>query len=209
MLLKKLIKNLSKDKQNITIKGIASNSKKVKDDYIFFAIKGIQHNGEKYIEEAIKNGAKVIVCAKNCKYKNKNKKIYIIKNSNIRYFLSEISSKFYNLKPKNIIAVTGTNGKTSVADLFYQILSFNKIPVASIGTLGIKFNRKIIKSSLTSPDTIMLHQSLEKIKKSGVENVIIEASSHGLHQKRIDHLNLKAGIYLQTLAKIILIIIEL
>ena len=195
MLLKKLIKNLSKDKQNIKVKGLASNSKKVKKNFIFFAIKGNRLNGEKYIDEAIKNGAIVIICAKNCKFKSRNKKINVIKTSNIRYLLSEISSKFYSLKPKNIIAVTGTNGKTSVAELFYQILSFNKIPVASIGTLGIKFNKKIFKSSLTSPDTIKLHQILEKIKKNGIENVIIEASSHGLDQKRIDHLNLKAGIF--------------
>ena len=194
MLLKKLIKNLSKDKQNVTVRGLASNSKKVKRIF-FFAIKGNKLNGEKYIDEAIKNGAIVIICAKNCKFKSKNKKINVIKTSNIRYLLSEISSKFYSLKPKNIIAVTGTNGKTSVAELFYQILSFNKIPVASIGTLGIKFNKKIFKSSLTSPDTIKLHQILEKIKKNGIENVIIEASSHGLDQKRIDHLNLKAGIF--------------
>ena len=76
-----------------------------------------------------------------------------------------ISSKFYDLKPKNIIAVTGTNGKTSVADLFYQILNINNIPVASIGTLGSKFENKIIKSHLTSPDTISLHEMLFKIKK--------------------------------------------
>ena len=90
--------------------------------------------------------------------------------------------------------MTGTNGKTSVADLFYQILSINKIPVASIGTLGIKYDKKLIKSKLTSPDTILLHQSLQKIKNK-IDNVIIETSSHGLHQNRIDHLNLKAGIF--------------
>ena len=105
-----------------------------------------------------------------------------------------MSSKFYRYKPKNIIAVTGTNGKTSVADLFYQILSLNKVPVASIGTLGTKLKNKIIKTNLTSPDTILLHQLLEKIKKN-IDNVIIEASSHGLHQKRLDHLNLRAGIF--------------
>ena len=99
------------------------------------------------------------------------------------------------MKPKNIIAVTGTNGKTSVADLFYQILELNNIPVASIGTLGIKYKRKIIKSNLTSPDTIVLHEALKKIKKNNINNVIIEASSHGLYQNRIDHLNIKAGIF--------------
>ena len=59
--------------------------------------------------------------------------------------MSEIVSKFYRLKPKNIIAVTGTNGKTSVADFFYQILTINKIPASYIGTLGIKYNKKVIK----------------------------------------------------------------
>ncbi|MDA9684838.1 UDP-N-acetylmuramoyl-L-alanyl-D-glutamate--2,6-diaminopimelate ligase [Candidatus Pelagibacter bacterium] len=193
MLLKTLIKNLPKEKKKIKINGLATDSKKVKKGYIFFAIKGSRLNGEKFINEAIKKGASVIICSKNCKYKNKS--LLVLKISNIRYLLSEISSKYYKLKPKNIIAVTGTNGKTSVADLFYQILSLNKIPVASIGTLGIKFKGKLIKSNLTSPDTILLHKSLENIKKKRIDNVIIEASSHGLHQKRMDHLNLKVGIF--------------
>ena len=83
----------------------------------------------------------------------------------MRNLLSEICSKFFKSKPRNIIAVTGTNGKTSVSDLFYQILTLNKIPVASIGTLGIKYRGKTIKSNLTSPDTILLHQTLMKLKK--------------------------------------------
>ena len=91
--------------------------------------------------------------------------------------------------------MTGTNGKTSVADLFYQILSLNKIPVASIGTLGTKYENKIIKSDLTSPDTISLHKTLEKIKRKNIDNVIIETSSHGLHQSRIDHIKLSAAIF--------------
>ena len=193
MLLKTLIKNLPKEKKKIKISGLAINSKKVKKDYIFFAIKGDQFNGEKFINEAINNGASVIICSKKCKYSNKS--IFILKTSNIRYLLSEISSKYFKLKPKNIIAITGTNGKTSVADLFYQILTLNKIPVASIGTLGIKLKGKLIKSNLTSPDTILLHKLLENIKRKKIDNVIIEASSHGLQQKRIDHLNLRAGIF--------------
>ncbi len=193
MLLKKLIKNLSKKNKNIFVKGLAINSKKVKRGFVFFAIKGHKFNGEKFISEAITKGAVAVICSYNCKYKNNQ--IPIIKTTKIRELLSKICSKFYKLKPKNIIAVTGTNGKTSVSDIFFQILSLNKIPVASIGTLGIKYNNKIIKSNLTSPETILLHQSLEKLKRKKIDNVIIEASSHGIQQQRIDHINIKSGIF--------------
>ena len=193
MLLGKLIKNLPEKKKKLRIKGLSINSKNIANGFIFFAIRGHKSNGEKFINEAVSKGAKVVVCSKKCKYFNN--KILVVKTSNIRHLLSEITSTFYKLKPKNIIAVTGTNGKTSVADLFYQILNLNNIPVASIGTLGIKLKGKIIKSNLTSPDIISLHKTLEKIKKKGIDNVIIEASSHGLHQKRINNLNVKAGIF--------------
>ena len=83
----------------------------------------------------------------------------------MRYFLSEVASKFYKSKPNNIIAVTGTNGKTSVSDIFYQILRINNIPVSTIGTLGIKYNGRIIKTNLTSPDTITLHKNLYFFKR--------------------------------------------
>ena len=75
-----------------------------------------------------------------------------------------MSSKYYKSKPKNIIAITGTNGKTSVADIFYQILRINNIKVFTIGTLGIKYNGKILKTSLTSPDTVTLHKNLDFFK---------------------------------------------
>ena len=193
MLLKNLIKNISKNKENIQISGLSTNSKKVKKNFIFFAIKGSKSNGEKYIQEAISKGSSVVVCSKSCKIKSN--KVLIIKTKNIRLFLSLVASRFYNLKPKNIIAVTGTNGKTSVADLFYQIFRINKIPVASIGTLGIKYNGKIIKTLLTSPDTINLHKSLYFLKKKKINNVIIESSSHGLDQKRLHHIKFKGAIF--------------
>ncbi len=193
MLFQKLINISSKEKKNLQITGLATNSKKVKKGFIFFAVKGFNLNGEDYIKEAINNGASAIVCDKNCNFTSKT--IPIIKTRNIRQYLSQICSKFFELKPNNIIAVTGTNGKTSVADLFYQILNINNVPVASIGTLGIKFKGKTIKTDLTSPDTIELHQALEKLKKNKIDNVIIETSSHALDQRRIDNLKIKLGIF--------------
>ena len=193
MLLKNLINNLPENKKKIIIKGLSTNSKEVKNGYIFFAIKGNHNNGEKFIKEAINKGASVIICSNNCKYKNK--KVLIIKEKNIRNVVSKIASRFYKLKPKNIIAVTGTNGKTSVADLFYQILTLNNISAASIGTLGIKYKNKILKTGLTSPDTISIHKYLQIIKKNKINNVIIEASSHGLDQNRLHHINFNGAIF--------------
>ena len=193
MLLKNLIKNVSSDDKNIVISGLSTNSKYIKKNYIFFAIKGNKLNGENFIKEAINKGASVIISSKKCKFVSKE--IPIIKTSNIRHLLSELSSKFYKLKPKNIIAVTGTNGKTSVADLFYQILSINNISVASIGTLGIKFDGKTIKTNLTSPDTLTLHKNLQMLKKKKIDNVIIESSSHGLDQKRLHHIKFKGAVF--------------
>ena len=193
MLLKNLIKNSPQNLNKLKIRGLALNSKDVKKGFIFFAIKGDKSNGENYINKAIQNGAVVIICSLDCKFKSSN--IIIIKTKKVRNYLSKITSKFYKLKPKNIIAVTGTNGKTSVADFFLQILEKNNVPVASIGTLGVRYKNKSIRTNLTSPDIITLHKNLEKLKKKKVDNVIIEASSHGLDQGRLDSLNLKAGIF--------------
>ena len=108
MLLRKLIKNIPINKKRYLSQVSPQTVKKSKKFY-FFAIKGNQVNGEKYIKEAIRKGAVIIVCSK--RYKIKNENILIIRTNKIRTLLSEIASKFYKLKPNNIIAVTGTNGK--------------------------------------------------------------------------------------------------
>ena len=193
MLLKKLIKKIPGDRKNIVISGLATNSNEVKKNFIFFAVRGNKSNGENFIKKAIHKGAVVIVCSN--KYNLKNNDIFLIRTDNVRKLLSKIAAKFYNLKPKNIIAVTGTNGKTSVADIFYQIMRLNNVSVASIGTLGIKYDDKVIKNNLTSPDTILLHKYLYFLKKKKIDNVIIEASSHGLNQKRLHDISFKGAIF--------------
>ena len=193
MLLKKIIKNIPIGIQKINIKGLSLDSRQIKNNYLFFAIKGSKYNGENYIINAIKKGAKAVVCDTNCKIKNK--KIPIVKVKNIKKIISEACTSFYKLKPKNIIAVTGTNGKSSVADFYHQILIAQKIPVASLGTLGIKINNKVIKTNLTTLDIISLHRELARIKILGIDNVILEASSHGLEQGRLNGLNFKTAIF--------------
>ena len=193
MLLKKIIKNLTIDIQKINIKGLSLDSRQIKKNYLFFVSKGTKYNGEDYIFSAIKKGAVVIVCEANCKIKNLQ--IPIIRVKNIKQTIIEACKVFYYAKPKNIIAVTGTNGKSSVAEFYHQILSAQKIPVASIGTLGIKTNNKIIATNLTTLDIISLHRVLAKIKLSGIDNVILEASSHGLEQGRLSGINFKTAIF--------------
>ena len=194
MLLKKLIKNPSSNIKNFDIRNLALDSRKVKKGDLFFALKGSKLNGNSFIDEAVNKGARAIICSKETNITNK-KNITIIKVRNPRESLTYACSKFFKNKPKNIIAVTGTNGKSSVADFFYQILSKNGFPVASIGTLGIRKKTKIKKTNLTSLDIISIHRELFDLKKSGIDNVIIEASSHGLAQGRLNGINFTTGIF--------------
>ena len=189
MLLKKLIKNCPSKLSNIEVKGLSSDTRKIRKGDLFFALRGSQSNGEKFINLALKKGACAIVSTN--KFKGNSK---IIKTKNIRDLLGIICSKFYTSKPKNIIAVTGTNGKSSVADFFHQILTLNGLSVATIGTLGIK-TKKFKKNSLTSPDIISLHKELNDLKRKKIDNVLLEASSHGLDQGRLNGIKFKAGIF--------------
>ena len=193
MLLGKLIKCSDKNYRKISIKGIAFDSRKVKKGDIFFAIQGNKTKGIKFINEASLKGASVIISDKKVKYKNNKTPLLLVKD--VRKKLTEASSNFYKNKPQNIVAVTGTNGKSSVADFYYQILSINKIQAASIGTLGIISKRYKKKTNLTSLDPLSLHKNLEILSNNKINNVILEASSHGLKQKRLDYLNIKTGIF--------------
>jgi len=193
MYLGQLLKIEKKKYKKIPIKGISFDSRKVKKEDIFFSISGYKKSGDEYVKEAILKGASVIVSSKKAKYNNFKTPYIIVKD--VRESLSEACSNFYKEKPKNIIAVTGTNGKSSVADFFCQILNINKIPAASIGTLGIISKNYKKKTALTSPDPLLLHKSLQILSKNKVNNVILEASSHGLKQKRLNYLNIKCGIF--------------
>ena len=163
MLLGQLLKSVGKNYQKIYVRGICFDSRKVKKGYIFFAIRGQQTSGVNFINEAISKGASAIISDK--KTKHKNYKIPLILVNDVRISLSEACSNYYKKKPSNIIAVTGTNGKSSVAHFFYQILKLNMVSVASIGTLGIFFKNYKKTTNLTSMDPLSLHKNLQILAK--------------------------------------------
>ena len=183
-MLSKKIKFLKYQNRNFSI-----NSKKVNKNDIFFAIEGSKQSGSLYSSEALSKGAYKVVTSKNIR----NKNYLIVKNVN--KFLAEACSAKYKEKPKNIIAVTGTNGKSSVANFYFQILKNLKINSAAIGTLGIFYKNKVKRTNLTTPDIITIHKELNFLKKNKIDNVCLEASSHGLHQNRLDGINFTAGIF--------------
>ena len=193
MFLKNYYPNLSYKYNKIKFKGFSYNSNLIKKNYIFFAIKGNNADGNNYISNAISNGAKIIISDKfKTSYRNN---ILFIHNKNPREILAKFSANFYKKKPPNIIAVTGTNGKSSVLNFYYQILKNCNKKVGTVGTLGIKglnYKKEILN---TTADPINLNKILNKFYEKKINNVILEASSHGLHQHRLDNIKFKTGIF--------------
>jgi murE/murF fusion protein len=193
MFLQNYIPNINKNKRTVFFSGIAFDSNDVKKDNIFFAIKGNSFDGNDYIDLAIKRGAKIIISEK--KIIKKKKDVVYLHSSNVRKLLAETSYKIFDNKPKKLIAVTGTNGKSSVSEFYYQILNLNSKKVASIGTLGVKYKGKNKKLINTTSDPIQLSFILKNLKKKKIEYIIMEASSHGLKQNRLDGLLFDVGIF--------------
>ena len=193
MLIGKLFNNIPKKFKHHEFRNLSFDSRNCKLKDIFFSIKGTNSNGNKFIKNAIKNGARTIISDLN--YQGLKNGVLYINSSNVRKTLSYAGSKIYVKKPKNLVGITGTNGKSSVANFYYQILSQNKKLSASIGTLGIK--SKLYKKSfeITTLDPITLHRNLQIIKNKKINNVILEASSHGLKQSRLDHLRFNCSIF--------------
>ncbi|MDB4066138.1 UDP-N-acetylmuramoyl-L-alanyl-D-glutamate--2,6-diaminopimelate ligase [Candidatus Pelagibacter sp.] len=185
--------NIQSTYKKFFFSGISFDSSEIKKNNIFFAIKGNKIDGNNFISSAISNGAKIVVTEK--KFSGLKNGILFIHSNNIRKLLAEISFKINNKIPSNIIAVTGTNGKSSIADFYYQILDLNNKKVASIGTLGIKSKKYKKNLSNTTIDPIQLSIILNKLKKQNINNVIMEASSHGLSQNRLDGLLFNTGIF--------------
>lgn len=163
------------------LEGVTVDSRQVKPGFAFVAIRGIEQDGHKFIDQAIINGASLIVHQDG-----------VIKQNNIEYlqvedsreYLSLLAAQFYTKQPKYILGVTGTSGKSSVVHYIREIFKLLAKKSVSIGTLGILGDLEI-QSSLTTPATIDLHEILDKIANNGIEYAEVECSSHGIDQHRL------------------------
>ena len=124
MYLKDFFPRINKKYQNYFFSNIAFDSSKIKKNFVFFAIKGNRYDGNNFINDAINNGSKIIIHEK--KFTGLKNNILFISTKNIRKKLAQVSFKINNLRPKNLVSVTGTNGKSSIADFYFQILKINK-----------------------------------------------------------------------------------
>ncbi|QXM05809.1 UDP-N-acetylmuramoyl-L-alanyl-D-glutamate--2,6-diaminopimelate ligase [Crassaminicella indica] len=198
MKLKALIENLSvidiNGEVNIDVEGIAYDSRKVKKNYIFVCMVGMKTDGHKYIDQAIKGGAKVLIVQKDVAA---IKGVTIIKVENSRKALSVISSNFYKNPTENmdIIGVTGTNGKTTITYLIRNILEKNGIHTGLIGTIAHKILDKEYKANNTTPESLELQKLFKEMKDLKVNTCAMEVSSHSLALDRVAGINFKIGVF--------------
>lgn len=176
------------------VTGISADSRKIETGNIFVAIKGSVYDGGKFIDNAVQKGAKIIIASEDIPYQNNS--IHLLKTSNPRMVLSHLAARFYGSQPENIVAVTGTNGKTSVVNFTSQLWQKMGLQNANIGTIGIFKNGQMIESaSNTTPDSVSFFVKLKELTEAGVTHLALEASSHGLDQYRIAGIKLKAAAF--------------
>ncbi|MCD6594715.1 UDP-N-acetylmuramoyl-L-alanyl-D-glutamate--2,6-diaminopimelate ligase [bacterium] len=182
------------DVEDLTANGITSDSRKVDDGKIFVAIKGVNSDGHNFIEQAIENGAVCIVADKYCL--NRNFPIPLILVDDTYETLVFLLEFFLSEPPKKLYAVTGTNGKTTTTYILWNIFKSAGEKAGVIGTLGYMFDDGITKNmSITTPDVESLWKLLARMRDRGITAVAIEASSHGIDQKRILGLNFRSSIF--------------
>ncbi len=173
------------------IAGLASDSRKVRPGEVFFALAGVKDDGLAHAAEALAKGASAIVAERAPDFAAPA--FVVVEDA--RAALARAAARFYPLQPATIVAVTGTSGKTSVAAFTRQIWQELGLQSASLGTIGIVSGPVNVYGSLTTPDPIALHAALQRLAEAGVTHLAMEASSHGLDQKRLDGVRLRAGAF--------------
>ncbi len=182
------------DASQTEITGLCADSRLCKSGDLFFCINGKDHDGHRYVKNAVRRGACAIVAEREIKDIEGVAQI-IVKDT--RAAMSVISLVFYGepSKEMKIIGVTGTNGKTTVSHMLVSVLRASGVETGLIGTLGISYGRKKIAPELTTPDPIYLAEILSDMKRSGVEYVVMEVSAHALRLKKLYGIKFSACIF--------------
>jgi len=181
------------DAARIDIQGLSSDSRTVRDGYLFAALAGTRSKGADFVTQAIAKGAVAVLADPKADIAEGD--IYVVTDPNPRRRLALMAARFFGGQPETTVAVTGTNGKSSVADFVRQIWEVLGHRSASMGTLGVRASGMATTPTLTTPDPIEIHARLADLKRAGIEHLALEASSHGLDQHRLDGVTLKAAAF--------------
>ncbi|MDF3151164.1 UDP-N-acetylmuramoyl-L-alanyl-D-glutamate--2,6-diaminopimelate ligase [Mesorhizobium sp. XAP10] len=176
---------------DLEVTGISSDSREVKAGVVFFALAGTKADGAVYAADAAARGAAAIVAGKGSTIAGLPVPVLAVDDP--RLALAQSAARYFGKQPEIMVAVTGTSGKTSVAAFTRQIWEQAGYAAASIGTTGVVAPGRNDYGSLTTPDPVALHQLLRELADAGVTHASMEASSHGLDQRRLDGVKLAAG----------------
>ena len=180
--------------QRVPIMGLTADSRCVKPGYLFAALPGSRTDGARFIADALTRGAAAILVPQGGAVRPNGTPI--IADADPRRRLALIAARFFGVaQPEVAVAVTGTNGKTSVVSFVRQLWELMGSRAASLGTVGVVAPSGTQTLTHTTPDPIELHRLLAELAKSGVTHLALEASSHGLEQRRVDGLRLAAGAF--------------
>ena len=186
----------SSDFEDFDIKGIAYDSRKVQEGYVFACIKGFETDGHKYVSNAVQNGACVIIAED----KLEDISVPVLYYDNTRTAIAEIACRFYDYPSEKfeLIGVTGTNGKTTTTHLLKSIMEAAGKCVGLIGTNHNIVGDKVLVTQTntpTTPDSLELQQMFDEMARAGADCVIMEVSSHALDLHRVHGCKFKAGAF--------------
>ncbi|MBN9221229.1 MAG: UDP-N-acetylmuramoyl-L-alanyl-D-glutamate--2,6-diaminopimelate ligase [Mesorhizobium sp.] len=176
---------------DLEVTGISSDSRQVRPGVVFFALAGTKADGAAYAADAAGRGAAAVVTGKGSAVEGLSVPVLAVDDP--RLALALAAARYFGRQPQTMVAVTGTSGKTSVAAFTRQIWEQAGYAAASIGTTGVVAPGRNEYGSLTTPDPVALHQLLRELADAGVTHASMEASSHGLDQRRLDGVKLAAG----------------
>jgi UDP-N-acetylmuramoyl-L-alanyl-D-glutamate--2,6-diaminopimelate ligase len=172
--------------------GLACDSREVRRGYLFAALPGTQADGGGFIADAVRQGAVAVLGGPQLRREVEALGVDFIADENPRARLARMAAEFFGAQPKTVAAVTGTNGKTSVAVFLRQIWQGAGFKAASLGTIGVVTPTGTRNLAHTTPDPIAVHRILADLAHEGIDHLALEASSHGLDQHRLDGVDVKA-----------------